>query len=374
MNAATSNAVNRYRSIDGMRGIAALGVVVYHLSGNLKPELSQLFPEFINIVFSYGYLGVPVFFVISGFVISLSVKDATITADYAGKFILRRSIRLDPTYWASIALAIVLLVFKNQMMGESEVVPSVSDVLAHMFYLQDLLAIEPVISVVYWTLCLEIQLYLFYLLTVWLSQKMAKLLNRDSYMLHALLIIAVGVYSVLLDYKLLSLSIPGLFISSWHYFLMGILVSNVVRKLPYSSYMLIAWIIFEVVLQLGVFTKAYTIAGSLSCLLIFILWKGDLLDTALTSRGFQYLGKLSYTLYLVHPDIGWKTISVGKLILADYMSPLVGGILFIVGIFSSIAFAHLFHLMFEKPSLRLCSKLKTASFREVLAELVAVRK
>src|SRR3970282_136585 len=105
VNTKNVNAVNRYRSIDGMRGIAALGVVVFHLAGNLKPELSILLPDFINVIFSYGYLGVPVFFVISGFVISLSVKDSPITANYAGNFILRRSIRLDPTYWASIAVA-----------------------------------------------------------------------------------------------------------------------------------------------------------------------------------------------------------------------------------------------------------------------------
>lgn len=48
VNTKSINAVNRYRSIDGMRGIAALGVVVFHLAGNLKPELSKLLPEFVN--------------------------------------------------------------------------------------------------------------------------------------------------------------------------------------------------------------------------------------------------------------------------------------------------------------------------------------
>lgn len=374
MNTKSLNAVNRYRSIDGMRGIAALGVVVFHLSGNLKPELSVLLPEFINVIFSYGYLGVPVFFVISGFVISLSVKDSPITANYAGKFILRRSIRLDPTYWASIAVAILLLSLKNQVLGISEPTPAFSSVIAHMFYLQDLLSIEPVISVVYWTLCLEFQLYLFYLLTAWLSQKMAFVLNNQVYIAHLLLVILVGIYSVLVDYKLTTVSIPGLFISNWHYFLMGVLVSNALRKLPYSSFILMAWLVFEVAFQVGVSAKAYGIAGIISTVLIYCLWKHDLLDTVLTRGSFQYLGKLSYTLYLVHPDVGWKVISLGKLALHDYMSPLLAGFLFLAGIFSSIIFAHMLHVTFEKPSLWLCAKLKKSSLKEVVAELLAGRK
>ena len=100
-----------------MRGLAALGVVVYHMSLNLQPQLSQLLPDFINIIFSYGFLGVPIFFVISGFVISLSVGDSQISLKYAGQFILRRSIRLDPTYWVAIAVAITLMIVKNKLLN-----------------------------------------------------------------------------------------------------------------------------------------------------------------------------------------------------------------------------------------------------------------
>ncbi len=361
---------NRYRSIDGMRGIAALGVVVFHLSGNLKPELSQLLPEIINIIFSYGYLGVPIFFVISGFVISLSVGDSHISPKYTGQFILRRSIRLDPTYWAAIAVAILLLNVKNQVLGVSESIPSFSNVIAHMFYLQDLLSMEPKISVIYWTLCLEVQLYLFYIFTAWLSQKISARAKRDKYVIHLFIVTMVGICSVFLDYDVYSIGIPGLFISYWHYFLMGVLVSNVVRKLPYSSSTFIAWIIFEVAFQASVDTKAYTNAGVITSLVIYVFWITSLLDTALTRKEFQFFGKISYTLYLVHPDVGWKVISLGKYLLHDYMSPLLAGMLFIIGVLTSIAIAYVFHIAFEKPSLWLCSKLKKAPLKEVLGELI----
>ena len=56
-----------------------------------------------------GFLGVDIFFVISGFVIALSVSKGAPTFGYFGRFIVRRSIRLDPPYWSSILLEVLLL-------------------------------------------------------------------------------------------------------------------------------------------------------------------------------------------------------------------------------------------------------------------------
>ena len=45
-----------------------MAVVLFHLSGKMIEELQAVLPDFITIMMSYGYLGVPVFFVISGIV------------------------------------------------------------------------------------------------------------------------------------------------------------------------------------------------------------------------------------------------------------------------------------------------------------------
>lgn len=357
---------NRFGTIDGLRGVAALAVVFFHLSGNLKLELSQLLPDFIMVAFSYGYLGVPVFFVISGFVISLSIGATTITKQYFGTFVLRRSIRLDPTYWVSILLAITLLFIKAKFMGVDFNLPSFASVFSHMFYLQDILEVKPVISVIYWTLCLEVQLYLFYIITLWLNQKATWLSFINTDIKHTILIVLVGILSLLVDYNIISVSIPGLFISSWHYFLMGVLVSNVIRKSPYSTSILTLWLFIELFFQISITIKAYSIAGVVVTLLIYALWKQKKLNSVFTRKEFQFLGAISYTLYLVHPDIGWKVISVGKLLIGNNMSPLLSFILFIVGILASISFAYLLHLIVEKPTLHLCNRLKKSTLREVL--------
>ena len=124
----------RYRTIDSLRGFAAIAVVFFHLTGNIRQELSMWVPEIVMTIFSYGYLGVPVFFVISGFVIAQSIANANVNLKFAGNFALRRMIRLDPPYWASIIIAMVLLAMKNAMQVNEEPYPSFSTLAAHFLF------------------------------------------------------------------------------------------------------------------------------------------------------------------------------------------------------------------------------------------------
>ena len=353
----------RFRSVDGLRGLAALGVVAYHLSGNLRPELGELLPSWLMTGFSFGFLGVPIFFVISGFVISYGIGAAQIHSGYVGNFILRRSVRLDLTYWASIIMALILLALKNRILGTNEPMPTLGDVLLNMFYLQELMNVEPTISVVYWTLCLEVQLYLFYILSLWFVQSMVRN-HADGW--HTGLMLLLGVYSICLDLDITTMDMNGLFLSSWHYFLLGVLVSQAVRKTPFALSVLLAWLMIEAMFQLGWKLKANAVAGIGVTLSIYLLWRWNKMDSLLTGRVFSYLGAISYTLYLVHPDIGWKVISLGKYVLGGALTPMMAGVLFLVGVGASIVVAHGFHMLFEKPTLALAKRLKTHTLRQIL--------
>lgn len=345
----------KFGAIHGLRGIAAMAVVFYHLSGNLKAELDELLPDMLSLIFSYGYLGVPVFFVISGFVISYSISSDRVTGRYLGNFVLRRSIRLDITYWASIALAVFLIFLKNSVTGSNESLPSFMDVFFHLFYLQDLVGVDSVISVVYWTLCLEVQLYLFFIFLLWFSQKLSYYRFASVFLTLSLVL---GVYSILLDLGVAEGYVDGLFISSWHYFLMGVLASNVVQGVRNSEYVFNAWLIFEFILQLVLGFKVYALSGMFCSILIYLMWNFNVLDRFFTSRLLVYFGTISYTLYLLHPDIGWKVMSFGKLMLGGVVSPLQAGVLLLLGILSSIVAAHIFHVLFERPTQKLAARVK----------------
>src|SRR5689334_15625966 len=93
-------ASGRFLFVDALRGFAALGVVIFHFTeADHIPLLASALPAWVVLILNHGNLGVPVFFVLSGFVIAHSVHSERVTMPFAAKFMLRRSLRLDPPYW-----------------------------------------------------------------------------------------------------------------------------------------------------------------------------------------------------------------------------------------------------------------------------------
>lgn len=345
----------RYLSIDGMRGAAALSVVIYHMALNMKEPLEAWVPSWIMSIVSYGYLGVPFFFVISGFVIATSIGESHIDRSYTGSFVLRRSIRLDPTYWVSIFLFIALNILKGRVFGQEVNVPSAGNVLAHMFYLQELLEVRPIISVVYWTLCQEVQLYLYFIFSLWLCQWIALKLAVDRNAVHLVLMLGTGVISLMAYHNYISLGINGLFIPFWHFFLLGVLVSLVYRGVKYCRILLLLWLLVELLFQVTVDLRPSIMAGLLATVMV---WSGNSLGGVLTGVVFQYLGRISYTLYIIHSEIAWKLLSLSKHVFGNDMAPWLSGLSIVAGISISIVAAHILHVLVEKPSLKLSARLK----------------
>ena len=87
--------VERYTTLDGMRGIAALAVALYHWGLATTPLAEP------------GYLAVDFFFALSGFVIALNYSGRLSDGFAPGQFMALRVIRFFPIYWAGHALGIV---------------------------------------------------------------------------------------------------------------------------------------------------------------------------------------------------------------------------------------------------------------------------
>ncbi|HET9525992.1 MAG TPA: acyltransferase [Pyrinomonadaceae bacterium] len=167
---APPNQSPRLRSIDALRGIAALGVVFYHAveqGKNVLPNNLFDYPiRLLQFISSFGYIGVFLFFVISGFCIHLQWAKARATGIEPdirfGPFWKRRLRRLYPPY--VIALALFLLVAYSY--GELNLTRFFFyDIGMHLLMLHNL---DPqtcyTINGVFWTLAIEEQLYLAYFL------------------------------------------------------------------------------------------------------------------------------------------------------------------------------------------------------------------
>jgi peptidoglycan/LPS O-acetylase OafA/YrhL len=132
----------RLQALDLIRFIAAIAVVLYHYLAQPNPS----FPKLAAIA-QFGYLGVPLFFMISGFVIAASAEQRT-----SLQFVIARAARLYPAYWLAVLFtsAIVWLLGTNP--------PSAGQILANLTMLNDYAGIAN-IDGVYWTLQVELKFY-----------------------------------------------------------------------------------------------------------------------------------------------------------------------------------------------------------------------
>jgi peptidoglycan/LPS O-acetylase OafA/YrhL len=167
----------RLRSIDALRGLAALGVVFYHAVDQTEktvPGGLLHYPvRFIQFASSFGYIGVFLFFVISGFCIHLQWARARANNEESkirfGAFWKRRLRRLYPPYIITLVLFFSLTALA---VGLSVTRFFVYDVVMHLLMLHNL---DPhtaySINGVFWTLAIEEQLYLAYFLLLFLRTR-----------------------------------------------------------------------------------------------------------------------------------------------------------------------------------------------------------
>jgi peptidoglycan/LPS O-acetylase OafA/YrhL len=164
----------RLRGIDALRGIAALGVVFYHAVEQGEKVLPQNLLQYpiraVQLASSFGYIGVFLFFVISGFCIHLQWAKAKAAGAEPeirfGAFWKRRLRRLYPPY--IIALLLFLLLTAGTV-GINLTHFFFYDIGMHLLMLHNL---DPhtcyTINGVFWTLAIEEQLYLAYFLLLFI--------------------------------------------------------------------------------------------------------------------------------------------------------------------------------------------------------------
>ncbi|WP_436527460.1 acyltransferase family protein [Actinoplanes sp. HUAS TT8] len=151
---------SRLTALDGLRLVAALMVVLYHYTGQISNAWSkgtdELFPR-VHPYSSYGWTGVYLFFIISGFVICMSGWGRSL-----GGFFISRVVRLYPAYWFAIIAVTVVTTFYPAIQERAEP----SKILINLTMLQVAHRVGD-IDAVYWTLWAELRFYLLFALVVW---------------------------------------------------------------------------------------------------------------------------------------------------------------------------------------------------------------
>jgi len=150
-----SRPLQRVLEIDALRFIAALMVVVFHWAfrGGATHDYTESVYQPLMPAAQYGYLGVELFFMISGFVILMSAQGRSVR-----EFAVSRIVRLYPAFWACCTItALSILLFADPHFRID-----LTKYLLNMTMLSDFLPIDvPLIDGVYWSLFVEIRFYCF---------------------------------------------------------------------------------------------------------------------------------------------------------------------------------------------------------------------
>jgi peptidoglycan/LPS O-acetylase OafA/YrhL len=314
----------RLAELDALRGIAALGVMLFHYT----VKAPEILPSVVTVgaKVPLGEYGVQLFFAISGFVIFMTLEHTRSTADFA----FSRFTRLFPAYWAAIALTTAAMI----LLGAPSLLQSGSVIITNLTMLQDFVYV-PSVDGVYWSLTVELAFYLCMwalwrigalgrieaILCAWIALRFVWLLFPDLPWL--------GTKLLLLQY------IP--------FFAIGIAAYRVrmgVRKWRDQIPVLLTGAVAIAVIDGSEIVLVY--GGTLA---VFVALAANRLGF-LNRPVLIWLGALSYPLYLVHQNIGYAFIAALENMGVSAWLAVIAAIALAVGL------AQLVHDCIEKPSLR----------------------
>ncbi len=284
--------------LDAVRGIAILVVMVHNLNGFTSRPFSY--------ITTYGWMGVDLFFVLSGFLITGILLDTKPTESYFKNFYARRCLRIWPLYYSVLLLMFVIVPLARPQ--EAGLIFQKSyPWWSFLFFFQNFLVAEPTYGVgplgVTWSLAVEELFYLVWPLFVrFLSTRRLQILA----------------WTILLFSPVLRLFF------SWHHWLIysnpfcrvdgmmaGALLALLVRKPQFAPARLLkfAWILLPVAGALAIATDMYgaqwitfsmDVIASTALMYLALFSPNAWIQAFFTNRFLMFTGTISYGLYFIH--------------------------------------------------------------------------
>ena len=295
--------------LDGLRGMAILGVVLFHNSPHFKG--TWLYTPSL-----WGWSGVLLFFAMSGFLITAGLLESREKKDYFHSFHCKRVLRIFPLYFATVVVCYALtpwLIGSGRWSDWGALLSA--PWLAYLFFVQNLIhtALPPALGPT-WALAIEEQYYFFWAPIVrWL---------RRPWMLGSALVAAL-LLSPLCRHLHPHWLTPTHTLIKLDAIALGSLLGLAVYTLPLGKR---AWALIGLGMTVLGFWAAATFAGG-TCLLdsaLAVFFSGLMLTAIATSGArcpvnralaqgpIAFYGKISYSVYLTHIAVfilfGWGDI------------------------------------------------------------------
>lgn len=345
----------RIAGLDGIRGIAALFVVVNHIFLRAWPGYPVDSAPFWAAGFIFGRFAVIVFIVLSGFSLGCPAARSGWRLASIGAYARRRAWRILPPYWAALAFSLALSWFVLAQPGQP--IPNGKSVLMYGLLLQD---VDPNGSPnrALWSIAIEAQLYVLLPVLLMLIRRIGT--NAMLAVLAATVatIGALGPHLAVMNDALLKFT-PDLAVL----FGVGLVASGIttasdrLRALPWGWYALVAAVPVVVLIavrgatwtNINLFWVDLAWGPAIACFLA-ALATSRLRPVArlLDSRPLRRLGSISYSLYLTHAPI---VIAVSYGLVRGRIAPGTPMFLVLTAILLpvTVGFAWSFAAVFEIP-------------------------
>ena len=292
-------APRRILELDAVRGIAALLVVLYHYTTRFGEKVGHQEEPLFHV--PWGHYGVELFFLLSGFVIFMTLGRTRTTAD----FVMSRASRLYPGYWAGIAVTLVVIAIGGLPFDTYSI--GARDIALNATMLQRYVPGTPMVDGAYWTLCVELTFYGLMMALFWSGQ-----LARVRAAVLGLLVIELGLHYVtqgghasaplpLRALRMLMLSHYGPYFGAGILFYLWRHATDArERYLNLSS-------IGVCLVAVWLMRPLPDAMASTVCFFLFGLLASGRLGM-LANRPLLFLGAISYSLYVIHQNVGFVLI------------------------------------------------------------------
>jgi peptidoglycan/LPS O-acetylase OafA/YrhL len=329
--------------LDAVRGIAILLVLIHNTSA-----LSWLHLEAIS---AYGWMGVDLFFVLSGFLITGILLDAKQSASYFKNFYARRCLRIWPLYY-SLLIFMFLIVPHLDTSGAHTIFERSSPWWAYPVFLQNFLVAVPEKAAgalgVTWSLAIEEQFYLLWPFVVrYFSSAQIKRIA---------LVVILASPPLRFFLALHDVNIYSNFFCRLDGLMAGALLAAVLRSETFvpPKYVKVAWVSFLIATCLAILAENHqsrwiafsmTSLASVSLVYLALCCPGKWVQAFFRNRFLTYTGIISYGLYLLHKI----PLDVAKEVQVDYHR----FVWIFVILVASYLLAAISYVLLEKPFLKL---------------------
>jgi len=354
--APTDASPGRVVGLDGIRGLAALFVVLNHIFERSWPGYPGAnHAPFWAAWLIYGRAGVAIFIILSGFSLGLGPARSGWQFKSIPTYAHRRAWRILPPYWSALGFSLVMTWYVLAQPGLR--VPNGKSVVVNGLLVQDVFVVGSP-NRAFWSIAIEVQLYVLLPLLLVLVRRVSALAMVG---LVAVIVVTIGVlgpHMALMNTALVKFT-PDLAVL----FAVGLLASGIVtagertRSRPWAGYALAAAVPAMVLMvvkgsvwsNINLFWLDLAWAPAIGCFLTAVATSRPRFAVRfLNSRLPRTLGSCSYSLYLTHMPI---VIAVSYGLVLGRVAPGTPTFFVLVAILVpvTVCFARLFAAVFELP-------------------------